>query len=135
MGLASCLWLVQTVPYFVMASGHDLTFYTLVVNIVILALTIMAIVWNAVCNKTKRLRSAVLIALTKPRDRKPRLCIATTQCRSADPTSRLSTLSSVRRLTVTVVTLRLHNSSYVQIKRPYVQIDTTSVRTCLRMCA
>ena len=32
-----------TVPYFVMASGHDLTFYTLVMNIVILALTIMAI--------------------------------------------------------------------------------------------
>ena len=42
-GLASCLWLVRTVPCFVMASGHDLTFYEVVMNIVILALTIMAI--------------------------------------------------------------------------------------------
>ena len=42
-GLASCLWLVWTVPYFVMASGHDLTFYAVVMNIVISALTVMAI--------------------------------------------------------------------------------------------
>ena len=44
-GLASCLWLVRTVrlPCFVMASGHDLTFHEVVMNIVILALTIMAI--------------------------------------------------------------------------------------------
>ena len=34
MGLASCLWLVQTVPYFVMASGHNLTFSAVVMNIV-----------------------------------------------------------------------------------------------------
>ena len=34
MGLASCLWLVRTVPYFVTASGHNLTFSAVVMNIV-----------------------------------------------------------------------------------------------------
>ena len=34
MGLASCLWLARTVPYFVMASGHELTFNAIVMNIV-----------------------------------------------------------------------------------------------------
>ena len=43
-GLASCLWLLWTVPYLVMASGHDLTFYAVVMNIVIFALTIRSLV-------------------------------------------------------------------------------------------
>ena len=43
MGLASCLWLARTVPYFVMASGHELTFNAIVMNIVNIASPIMAI--------------------------------------------------------------------------------------------
>ena len=42
-GLASCLWLARTVPYFVMASGHELTFNAIVMNIVNIASSIMAI--------------------------------------------------------------------------------------------
>ena len=42
-GLASCLWLARTVPYFVMASGHELTFNVIVMNIVNIASPIMAI--------------------------------------------------------------------------------------------
>ena len=34
LGLASCLWLVRTVPYLDMASGHEPLYYTKVVNIV-----------------------------------------------------------------------------------------------------
>ena len=39
-GLVSCLWLARTVP---MASGHELTFNAIVINIVNLASPIMAI--------------------------------------------------------------------------------------------
>ena len=40
MGLASC---PRTVPYFVMASGHELSFNAIVMNIVNIASPIMAI--------------------------------------------------------------------------------------------
>ena len=42
-GLASCLWLLRKVPYLVMASGHELTFNAIVMNIVNIASPIMAI--------------------------------------------------------------------------------------------
>ena len=42
-GLAYCLWLLRTFPYLDMASGHELTFNAIVMNIVNRASPIMAI--------------------------------------------------------------------------------------------